>query len=219
MKLLVPLLRWFSRHLYTDLAWTYDVVAWVASVGQWGHWQAAGLERLPPGTILEIGHGPGHLLLLLASQGRCVIGLDLSRQMGRIASRRLRMADMPPALTRARTQAMPFPPASFDGLLSTFPSEYLLDPQTVREAFRVLRPGGRLVVIPAATITGGSLPDRLGAWLGRVTGQLAEPQNEWMKPFEEAGFHTSLERVQHRRGLVGRLLADKPGASVRSSHG
>jgi hypothetical protein len=50
-------------------------------------------------------------------------------------------------------------------VVSTFPSDYIFDPQTIREIARVLCPGGRLVVVPAATL----LPiDRTSGALDRV---------------------------------------------------
>ena len=46
----------------------------------------------------------------------------------------------------------PISDAGFDSVVSTFPSDYITDPQTLAELARVLRPGGRLVVV-------------LGGWL------------------------------------------------------
>src|SRR6185312_2996477 len=47
-------------------------------------------------------------------------------------------------------QHLPFSDASFDSVVSTFPSEYIYDPDTIAEVERVLRPGGRLIVIEGA---------------------------------------------------------------------
>src|SRR5437764_5384152 len=49
-------------------------------------------------------------------------------------------------------QHLPFPDASFDTVVSTFPSEYIYDPDTISEVERVLRPGGRLMVIEGANL-------------------------------------------------------------------
>jgi ubiquinone/menaquinone biosynthesis C-methylase UbiE len=54
---------------------------------------------------------------------------------------------------------------------STFPSEYIFEAQTLAEIQRVLRPGGQLVIVPSAWITGKGLLERLVAGLFRVTGQ------------------------------------------------
>src|SRR6202011_2978379 len=42
--------------------------------------------------------------------------------------------------------------ASFDAVVSTFPSEYIYDPLTIAEVERVLRPGGRLVIVEGANL-------------------------------------------------------------------
>ena len=49
-------------------------------------------------------------------------------------------------------QYIPFPDAAFDTVVSTFPSEYIYDPDTISEVERVLRPGGRLIVIEGANL-------------------------------------------------------------------
>ena len=49
-------------------------------------------------------------------------------------------------------QHLPFDAASFDTVVSTFPSEYIYDPATIAEVERVLRSGGRLIVIEGANL-------------------------------------------------------------------
>jgi ubiquinone/menaquinone biosynthesis C-methylase UbiE len=209
MNLLLPFVRWFERRLYTRFASIYDVVAWLVSTGQWTRWQVVGIERLPAGRILEIGHGPGHVLLRLARAGRPAIGLDVSSQMSRIAARRLERAGHARPLLRGRAQALPFPASSFDGILSTFPSAYIVEPATMAEAARVLRTGGAFVIVPGAYVRGHSLPDRLAAWINRVTGEAQELPEGWMGPFVAHGFEPSLERVRLPRAEVLCITARK----------
>src|SRR5229473_1007413 len=49
-------------------------------------------------------------------------------------------------------QHLPFSDASFDSVISTFPSEYIYDPDTIAEVERVLRSGGRLIVVEGANL-------------------------------------------------------------------
>ncbi|MGH2537852.1 MAG: class I SAM-dependent methyltransferase, partial [Candidatus Promineifilaceae bacterium] len=79
------LVRLGFQLLYNDCAWAYDAVAWLVSEGQWRAWGQAAIPLLAGRQILEIGHGPGHLLLELAGGGYSVTGVDVSAAMGRIA--------------------------------------------------------------------------------------------------------------------------------------
>lgn len=214
MSLFLRFLRWFSVHLYTTVAWSYDGIAWLVSMGQWGAWQQVGLDRLPQGQILEIGHGPGHVLEKLAEHGAAAVGLDPSRQMGHLAARRLRRRGQKVHLIRARAQAIPLPAGRLDGVLSTFPSEYIMDAQTCAEVWRVLRPGGDLVIVPGATITGRSLADRLGARFNQAAFQSAGPDPRWTRSLEAAGFAVTLEHLQLPRAIVERTVARKPASSL-----
>ncbi len=168
VTLLPRLLRWFFRHLYTDLAWTYDLVAWLASSGHWEEWQRVALPRLPAGRLLELGHGPGHLLVQIAGQGGTAIGLDPSRQMSRQAARRLHRSGHAVRLVRARAGELPFAAGAFDGVVSTFPSEYIIEAGVVTSISRVLRPGGTLVVVPSAQVTGRNPLERVMALVYRA---------------------------------------------------
>ena len=81
--ILSGLLRPFFHLLYNQMAWTYDLVSWTVSVGQWRSWQRASLPYLRGRRILEVAHGTGNLLLDLVSLGFQPVGLDLSPTMGR----------------------------------------------------------------------------------------------------------------------------------------
>ena len=203
-------MRFFFKHLYTTIAWAYDFVAWTSSMGQWRSWQSVAIQDLPQGDLIELGPGPGHLLLQLAEVGRNVIGVEVSPQMIRLAARRLRQNDFPVRLVRAHAQRLPLPGGMFGAVISSFPSEYIFDPLTLSEALRVLRPGGVWIIVGVARITGRSLPDRFAACLYRFTGQSGEPQTGWDDALRKVGFDAHLERVQLPRAEVLRVVATKP---------
>jgi len=210
VRLLTGFLRFFFQHLYTTLAPAYDLIAWTVSMGQWNQWVRTALDPLPAGPVLELGHGTGHLLRELASRGIPAVGLDRSRQMSRLAHRRLSAAGAPIRLVRADARALPFPDQHFHSALSTFPPEFALDPLALSEARRVLAPGAGLLVVVQAQITGKSLPDRLAAWLFGVTGQYGELRPEWTSPFSRAGFQVERRDLRLPRARVVRIWAGRP---------
>ena len=206
---LAHLLRFFFKHLYTTLAWTYDFVAWSTSMGQWKTWQSAAMQGLPEGLILELGHGPGHLLLDLLRTGHEAVGLDSSRQMTHLTARRLRKHGYPTQILRAHAQHIPLADETFTCVLSTFPSEYILDPMTLKEIWRVLKPGGQAVIIGVERITGRGIHDRFASWLYHITGQAGDPHDDWSRPLQPLGFTANLERMRQPRAIVLRFVVRK----------
>lgn len=141
------------HHFYREFAWTYDAVARLVSGGLWFRWGAAALPELR-GRTLELGFGTGHLQIALADRPT-VAGLDASPQMAAIAASRLRRLGHHPRLATGIAQQLPFPADAFDTVVATFPAEYIVDPASHAEIRRVLAPGGRLVIVPAAQLDPG----------------------------------------------------------------
>jgi len=141
--------------------------------------------------ILELGFGPGHLLLALQEQGFSVFGLEASRQMLRIAQKRLTGLRPKPGLVCGVSQALPFACTSFNNIISTFPTTFIFQADTLAEIHRLLTPGGSLVILLSAWITDRSLFSRFLAWLFRVTGQVPPDtfnEHHLLSPFIAAGF-------------------------------
>jgi ubiquinone/menaquinone biosynthesis C-methylase UbiE len=182
------------------MAWSYDLVAWLVSLGRWKSWVNSVLPYLEGPWVLEMGHGPGHLQVLLNRRAVRVVGLDLSRQMGRQAYRRIWKTGFIPQLLNGYAQNLPFPSAAFHQVVATFPTTYISHPQTLAEIHRILTPGGRLVVLPFAWITGHSIPDRLAAWLFRVTEETpatarSSVAERFSVPFRKAGFDVQADFI------------------------
>jgi ubiquinone/menaquinone biosynthesis C-methylase UbiE len=176
----IRLVRWAFDRFYHEFAWAYDAVAALVSGGKWVAWARAALPYLS-GRVLELGCGTGNLQRALADHTRA-LGLDASAQMLSLARARLARDDQPIRLVRAFAQALPFPPASFDTLVATFPSEYIADLATLAEARRVLRPGGRLVVVLAAAFARDRLYERLVDLAYRLTLQRSPRARESRAP-------------------------------------
>jgi ubiquinone/menaquinone biosynthesis C-methylase UbiE len=181
-------------------------------MGQWRSWGRSALPHLRGQRILEIAHGTGNLLLDLTALGFAPVGIDLSAAMGAITKRKLRARGLfgRIPLARGRVQALPFANATFDSVLATFPTEFIIDPSAIAEFHRALKPGGVLVCVPSARIIGPGLPDRFAAWLFRVTGQAA---GDWYAPilqrYHAHGFTAHTESVTLPRSIVTLLIAQK----------
>jgi SAM-dependent methyltransferase len=129
-------------------------VSWLVSRGRWARWRSIALDYVRGPDVLEVGFGTGELLREMAARGWRVVGVDASAAMQRVTGRKLRvLAGQPPARVRAQAQALPLAGACCDTVISTFPAPYIVDPATMQEVARVLRPGGRLVVVGLVVYT------------------------------------------------------------------
>lgn len=208
------LMNFFFNLLYHPFAWTYDGVAALVSLGRWADWRRAALPYLNGHTLLEIGFGTGQLHGELLAKGYLAFGLDESLQMGHLACKHLIEAGLHPALACGLAQAMPFPEAMFDCALATFPSEYITESQSMAEIYRVLKPGGRLLVIPMAWFGGLTLPEKAARWLFSVTGQTTELnagfESRIRQLFSAVGFQVDFKYETVRSSLVLVVIAVKP---------
>ena len=104
----------------------------------------------PGEHILDIGVGPGllaHDLALMVGDAGRLVGLDMAKPMLTMA--RTRLAAMPWAeCVEGEATKLGFPDASFDAVVTTQVFEYVADlPRALVEAHRVLKPGGRILVL------------------------------------------------------------------------
>jgi ubiquinone/menaquinone biosynthesis C-methylase UbiE len=107
-------------------------------------------------ALLDVGCGTGHHLRALKAAGYVIAGVDGSERMLEYAR-----ANNPGArIERADVDSLPFPPASFDYVLSIEVLRYLRNPQpSINEIIRVLRPGG------VALVTAAPILNLNGYWL------------------------------------------------------
>jgi len=232
LKWMQTFLRFFFKHLYTTFAWVYDLVAFLTSAGQWRTWQKLGVDSLPPGQVLEIGYGTGHVLSMLHSRGQNAIGIDLSKQMAQIANGRLKKLNYPPNLIRAKAQALPFGKNAFPSILSTFPSEYIFQMDTLTEIWRTLKPEGVLIIIPGVSEILGlkaegnkilGLLDEMISILYRVTGEAIDTKanlfHEVTNQLMNLGFSVNIQHVRLKRAVLLHVKAIKKGNPNELTHG
>ncbi len=136
----------------------------------------ATLALVPEDDLLDVGCGPGAFLAGHAKHVRRVVGLDVSNVMLREAERRLadRIAAGTARLVVASARALPFGDGEFSAVTAIFA------PASPREAFRVLRAGGRFAWTdpsPATKPTGSVSPETT-RW----------GEADYRRMLEEAGF-------------------------------
>lgn len=196
----------FLSRLYTQLAWAYDLVSWLASAGNWHRWQRVALQYVQGERVLEVGCGTGRMLEALANGKRRVYGGDLSPNMLRLAGRRARRAGLVISLCRAQAQALPFAAGSFDMVVCTFPAGYIADAATWAEFERVLAPGRLVVVVYGVHMGKTTLARRLAALLlalGRTDARELRPR------LGECGLRMRRVSVQEGVDRVQVLVAER----------
>lgn len=142
--------------MFERIAPRYDLLNRVLSFGTDVGWRrrAIALARLGPRErALDVGAGTGDLtvgLIGASDRSSTVVALDLAPRMHEIAQRRLARA----GLTRramsvvGNAESVPLPDASVDRVISGFTLRNIGDlPRALREMRRVLRPGGRIVLL------------------------------------------------------------------------
>jgi DNA-binding transcriptional ArsR family regulator len=133
----------------------------------------------PLGDLIDIGSGRGGLLKLLASRARRVIGVDLDADARQLARAELMLAGIDNcSLRKGDMYDLPFADAEFDtvvldDVLGT--AERPVD--ALREACRLLKDGGRLILLAAVDVeTAGSLEAQFADWCRSAGVRMAAPR-------------------------------------------
>ena len=152
------------------------------------------LARLEPGqTVLDLGSGGGIDVLLSARRvGRSgtVYGLDVTDEMLALARENQRQAGVTNVeFLKGSIEAIPLPDCSVDVIISNCVINLAADKDAVlREAFRVLKPGGRFAV--SDVVVQGDLPAdvrrNMELWVGCIAGALQD--REYTAKLRAAGF-------------------------------
>jgi ubiquinone/menaquinone biosynthesis C-methylase UbiE len=107
-------------------------------------------DEIPAGSsVLEVAPGPGYFCIELAKRGAYnITGLDISHSMVKIAAKKAAEAGVEVNFQQGSASNIPFPAGSFDFLLcrAAF-KNFALPVAALKEMCRVLKPGGRGVII------------------------------------------------------------------------
>ncbi len=171
-----------------------DQIPEAALLASLGCGNPTALATLAPGeVVLDLGSGGGIDVLLSArrvSPGGWAFGLDMTDEMLALAEKnKAEAAATNVTFLKGHIEAIPLPNASVDVVISNCVINLSADKDAVlREAFRVLRPGGRFAV--SDVVVEGDLPDAVRAdmesYVGCVAGALET--GDYLRRLSEAGF-------------------------------
>jgi SAM-dependent methyltransferase len=173
--------------------------------------------------VLDLGSGGGIDVLLSAKRvgptGKAY-GLDMTDEMLALARENQRKAGVTNVeFLKGEIENIPLPNASVDVIISNCVINLSADKrQVLREAFRVLKPGGRFAV--SDVVVRGEIPDAvrrsMELWVGCVAGALEE--GEYRRLLAEAGFEdvgVEPTRIyEFEGGLDAEVLAREVGGRI-----
>jgi len=162
------------RAMFDRIARVYDRMNSVMTAGMHHRWRerAAELANVGPGsTALDVATGTGDLAIELARRGAEVTGTDFAPAMLEIARRKA------PGLRFEEGDALnlTYPHGSFDAATVGFGARNFADlDRGLAEMARVVRPGGRVVVLEITTPTKPPLSWFFRAWFDRIVPQVGK---------------------------------------------
>ena len=145
---------------------------------------------------IDLGCGAGHAAHRIAPLVRRVVAFDLTQEMLEVAASLAEAKGLTNIeFRRGDVTALPFADSSFDVVTSRYSAHHYPDPaRAVREAARVLRPGGRFLLVDTVAPEDPALDTFCNAF--EITRDPSHVRNarvsEWTGFFEAAGFAASV---------------------------
>jgi demethylmenaquinone methyltransferase / 2-methoxy-6-polyprenyl-1,4-benzoquinol methylase len=186
--------------MFDRIAGVYDLMNTVMTAGLHHRWRAraADLARVGPGDrALDVATGTGDLAIALASRGADVVGSDFSEGMLARARRKAPVIRW----EQADALALPYADDEFAGATVGFGARNFGDlQQGLREMARVVRPGGRVVILEITTPRKPPLSVFFSLWFDRIVPLLGR--------FDEAYTYlpNSVKRFPEPERLAGMLV-------------
>ena len=162
-------------------------------------------ERLTSDVaLLDVGCGTGQTTLFIAKHYPCrVVAVDLNRKMLDKAVHKFAQSGLTIPLLRANAMSLPFRKDCFDIVLAESVTIFTENAsRTLREFYRVLKPGGVLLAIEGTSLQ--PLDKKEAEDLRGTLGITFLPtKEEWCQMFKEAGFSDVNVLYQQRMGWMG----------------
>jgi len=148
------------RTMFDTIAPRYDFLNRVLSFGVDRRWRRFAVKQVKftdNGRILDVATGTGDVALEIAARTPAsvkIVGIDFSGEMVELGREKVRRSPFAGRITMevAPCEAIPFPEKSFDSVTIAFGIRNVVDRlQGLREMHRVLKPGGRAVILEFST--------------------------------------------------------------------
>ena len=164
----------------------YDTIVWLMSFGKDAviRKKTVKLARINPGDrVLDVGCGTGDLTIeakKITGPDSEVIGTDASVEMIEVAQRKAGRSGMDIQFQVEAIENISFPNNSFDVVISSLMMHHLPDELKVKglaEVFRVLKPGGRILIVDIESSSGGSWLQKLSDFMIQLHGGHAQTRD------------------------------------------
>jgi ubiquinone/menaquinone biosynthesis C-methylase UbiE len=169
--------------------------------------------------VLDVGTGPGFLALLFSEMGHDSTGVDFSQDMLEVAEKRAANSALKCRFIAADAQNLPFEDGCFDVIVNRHLLWTLLEPEkAVREWMRVLKPGGKLVIMDGAWDDDGyTAIDKMKKALGSLLVRVEKKNFKKKKNVESKVLYSHLPyRGADERKIA--LLMEKAGLERIRTH-
>jgi len=175
---------------YSKYAKFYDVSVKLLPV--WKTWIKAVVPHIEGNRVLEASFGTGYLLMQYANN-HGTYGIDFNNDMIEIAKKNLSRKGIKAKLRWANVEKLPFPDNYFDTVVNTMAfSGYPNGQQAMAEFFRVLKVGGKLLIID---FDYPSNRNRFGYWLTKLMESAGDTIKDISKILQDFPFEYTEEEI------------------------
>jgi demethylmenaquinone methyltransferase/2-methoxy-6-polyprenyl-1,4-benzoquinol methylase len=205
------------QRMFQYLAPRYDLWNRLASFYLDEYWRRSAISLIPPGSrVLDLCTGTGELVVKmlprLGAKGQ-VVGLDFASNMLTVAAQKtrpvLQSTPASAAYLLGDATALPFPHDSFDCLINGFAMRNMLPAadQVLGEMWRILRPGGRAIILDICRPRSALLA------------QLYHWHLQWVLPLQARMLYHSGQPFQYLKDSIMEFPAPSEFCARLSAHG
>jgi demethylmenaquinone methyltransferase / 2-methoxy-6-polyprenyl-1,4-benzoquinol methylase len=188
--------------MFDRIASVYDLMNSVMTAGMHQRWRERAVDLAGnPKRALDVATGTGDLAIALRERGAEVVGVDFAEKMLEIARRKAPEIDF----RAGNALALDFPDDEFDAATVGFGARNFDDlDRGLAEMARVVRPGGRVVVLEITTPQRPPLSWFFKAWFDSVVPMIGRIAGD---PDAYEYLPNSVKRFPGPRDLAGRMAA------------